>query len=251
MGLISKQKFTGYQRRFYGKVTKSPMVVELKIVTSIIPEDEYEAFTGDSDRITTSYKVPCLYKREIKDEDRSKYGWSQDVDGVLYFSPIDLVRIVGTFKIDTEKTTIIFADKEHKIEQREYLEPYYDSCVGLRIAVSNLRGSDPNDPIPEVLLPATITFTQPGAANLTNGHYTPSITSTSSAPLILISSDPLKASVTKVNNVFQITLHTFGTVMLTAMQLKGNGYTAATPVTRNLVIEAAAIYPYQYPLSYN
>lgn len=237
MALISKSKFLGYQNRFHGKVKQSPMVVELRLVTDIEPEDDYERFTGDSDRATKSFKIPCLYKREIKSEERDKYGWSKDVDGVFYFSPLDLIKAFGTFKIDTKKTTLIFSDTVQEIEKIDYLEPYYDTCVTVTMATKSITGTiQPLSVLAKTL--QVINFNLPDFTPFADGSLTFTPTSNGSVPIIILSSNISVAIIQKTGNNFTITFVQPGKVTFTAMQLENENFASAVPVIQALEITA-------------
>ena len=68
---------------------------------------------------------------------REKYGLPKEVNGIVYLSPLQLVPVLGTFKLDWNKTKVHFAGHTQVVEKIEYLEPLYDSCVGIQIFVKD------------------------------------------------------------------------------------------------------------------
>lgn len=102
--------------------------------------DDYEAFIGEGLETFVSKNLRCLYKRVMSDEERMRYGWSREVDGVLYISPKTLEENFGTFRIHSEKDTFVFNRRKCKIDQIEYLEEFFGTCIAVRIAISSLKG---------------------------------------------------------------------------------------------------------------
>ncbi len=85
----------------------------------------------------TDYTVHCYYKRQIPAGERTKYGISADTKGILYISPIELKRLMGTEVLDKNKTNIILFDVEYGIEQLIYLEPLYDTYVSAMLELKS------------------------------------------------------------------------------------------------------------------
>lgn len=137
--LITKDKFNQYQGIFYSKVTNTPYFVELirvSIVDGHYDEDggfNLEAFVGSSNRVYKSYRLQCLYEKQIADRTRDKYGIPKEVNGVVYLSPRQLVPLFGDYHIDVNKTKFKFEGHTQVINKVVYLEELYGSCVGLQI----------------------------------------------------------------------------------------------------------------------
>jgi hypothetical protein len=129
--MLTKGRFLSLQGKFYRKVTASPMKIDLVVVTAITPADDYDAFVGDSDRTSKTYSFPCLYKRQLSDYDRTKYGLTAEINGLIWLSPIDIKKQLPDFHIDKALVTSIFAGKKQVLDQVDYLEPYYDTCIAV------------------------------------------------------------------------------------------------------------------------
>ena len=143
--LISKGQFTNYRSIFYNKLKKTPHYIELEVfsVVNAPSSNEFslDAFVGDSQRTSTTYKFQALYEKIVSDRMREKYGLAKEVNGVVYLSPLQLVPVLGTFYLDWNKTKIHFNGKVQVINKVIYLEEMYDSCVGIQIFITDdLKG---------------------------------------------------------------------------------------------------------------
>lgn len=138
--LLTKGKFQQYRAIFYNKLKQTPYKISLEIVTVEGPTSEgfsIEEFVGSSPRSSRFYEFQALYEREIPLRTREKYGLPKEVNGIVYLSPLQLVPVLGTFKLDWNKTKVHFAGHTQVVEKIEYLEPLYDSCVGIQIFVKD------------------------------------------------------------------------------------------------------------------
>jgi hypothetical protein len=98
-------------------------------------------FVGERPRETKLYNFPALYEREIPIRVREKYGLPKEVNGVVYLSPISLKQKLGVEVLDWDKTKVHFAGKIQVIQKIEYLEPLYNSCIGVQLFVKDdLKG---------------------------------------------------------------------------------------------------------------
>ena len=145
--LVSKTKFLQYQNMFYKKLLKTPYKIQLEIiiVQKIEPTGEFsiEAFVGDSPRKSEFYEFRALYEKEISNRIREKYGLPQEVNGVVYLSPRQLVPKFGDYHLDWNKTKVHFEGRTQVIDKIVYLEEFkeYGSCVGIQIFVKDdLKG---------------------------------------------------------------------------------------------------------------
>lgn len=143
--LVSQAKFSSYRSLFYQKLLQTPYKIQLEVVSiqKVEPTEEFslDAFVGDSPRNSKFYEFQALYEKEISDRDREKYGLPKEVNGVVYLSPLQLVPVFGTFKLDWNKTKVHFEGSTQVINKIVYLEQLYDSCVGIQIFVKDdLKG---------------------------------------------------------------------------------------------------------------
>lgn len=139
--LISKGKFLSYQTLFYNKICNTPYKIQLE-VTTISDTDRgfIESFVGDSERSTTLTEFRALYEKDISSKTREKYGISQEVNGIVYLSPKQLVPIYGDYHLDWKRVNVKFAGRTQVIEKVVYLEEFkeYGTCIGVQIFVKDL-----------------------------------------------------------------------------------------------------------------
>lgn len=101
------------------------------------PDSDLSAFTGDREVTQKTYEFTALYNREIQIRERQKYGLTDEVNGIIFLSPLELIPKRGSFQVDTKLTKIFFAGKEQIIERVDYLEPLYNSCIAVQIFVKD------------------------------------------------------------------------------------------------------------------
>lgn len=141
--LVSRGQFLRYQNTFYNKLKNTPYWIELKIYDVIRTNTDetafsMESFVGDSERVVErTVKLQALFEREISDRMREKFGLPLEVNGVVYLSPIQLKRSLGTDRLSWNKTKIVFSGRTHVIDRIYYLEEMYDSYVGVQIFVKD------------------------------------------------------------------------------------------------------------------
>lgn len=142
--ILTRSHFRRFQEAFYRKLLNTPFTVELETVQIIsTPTEDFSLadFVGDNPRIPSNHRFQALYEREIPKRVREKYGLPSEVNGVVYLSPLQLVPVLGTFKLDWNKTKVHFTEHTQVIEKIEYLEPLYESCIGIQLFLKDsLKG---------------------------------------------------------------------------------------------------------------
>ena len=142
--IVTLSHFRRYQEVFYRKLLSIPFKIQLEVITvSKDPTTEFSItnFVGDNNRVSELYEFQALYEREIPPRTREKYGIPEEVNGVVYLSPLQLIPILGTFKLNMYKTKVHFAGSVQVIQKIEYLEPLYDSCIGIQLFLQDsLKG---------------------------------------------------------------------------------------------------------------
>ena len=142
--ILPKTKVLKYQQIFFQKVTGTPYQVQLETVSPEEPAEEgfsLDAFVGDSPRTSVFHTFKALYEKDISDRTREKYGLPKEVNGIVYFSPKQLIPVYGDFHLDWNKTKVHFEGRVQVISKIIYLEELYGSCVGIQIFVKDeLRG---------------------------------------------------------------------------------------------------------------
>lgn len=145
--IVTKNRFLQYQNMFYKKLLSTPYKIQLEVVTiqKVEPTEEFsmDAFVGDSPRASKFYTFRSLYEKEISNRTREKYGLPQEVNGVVYLSPKQLIPKFGDYHLDWNRTKIHFEGRTQVIDKIVYLEEFkeYGSCVGVQIFVKDdLKG---------------------------------------------------------------------------------------------------------------
>lgn len=142
--IITQGNFRRYQEAFFRKIKATPFTIQLEIVTIIRTGKagfSLEDFVGDNERTSTFHTFNALYEREIPLRSREKYGLPKEVNGVVYLSPLQLVPVLGTFELNWNKTRVHFTGHTQVIQKIEYLEPLYNSCIGLQLFLKDtLKG---------------------------------------------------------------------------------------------------------------
>ena len=145
--LVSKNKFLQYQNLFYSKLQKTPYKIQLEIITVEKHNDSkgfsIDDFVGDSKRTSKFYEFRALYEKDISSRTREKYGLPQEVNGVVYLSPKQLVPKLGDYHLNWNRTKVHFENHVQVIDRIIYLEEFkeYDSCVGIQIFLKDdLKG---------------------------------------------------------------------------------------------------------------
>lgn len=140
--IITGARFKHYQMIFHKKIMKTPFNVEIEIYSvakKSTGEFTLDSFVGDSTRSSVKYKLNALYEREISSRTREKYGLPKEVNGIVYFSPIQLKQLLGTYKLDWNKTVVHFAERTQVIQKIDYLEPLFNDCVGVQVFVKDSK----------------------------------------------------------------------------------------------------------------
>lgn len=142
--IVTHSHFRRYQEVFYRKLLSVPFKIQLEIITvSKDPTEDFSItnFVGNNNRYSTFHEFNALYEREIPPRTREKYGIPEEVNGVVYLSPLQLTPIFGTHLISMYKTKVHFAGRVQVIQKIEYLEPLYDSCIGIQLFIQDsLKG---------------------------------------------------------------------------------------------------------------
>lgn len=140
--IIGKAAHNRYRKLFYDKIRSTPYEVELEVSSVTTPQStgdfSMENFVGDSTRTSESHTFRALYEKEISDRTREKYGLPKEVNGVVYLSPLQLVPVYNTFKLNWNKVKIHFEGRVQVINKIVYLEQLYNSCIGVQIFVQDV-----------------------------------------------------------------------------------------------------------------
>lgn len=144
--IVTHSLFRRYQEVFYQKLLRTPFTIQLEFITvrkeTSSTEFSIKSFVGDSPRDPSKFHTfNALYEREIPLRMREKYGLSKEVNGIVYLSPLQLIPVIGTYKLNWNTTKVHFAERVQVIQKIELLEPLYNSCIGLQLFLKDdLKG---------------------------------------------------------------------------------------------------------------
>lgn len=143
MTLLLQNKFKSYQRIYHKKVMTTPHQVDLEIIETAPKTEDFsmDSFVGDSERDPIRYTFRALYEKDISMRTREKYGITNEVNGIIYLSAIQVTEVLGDYHIDKNKTVAYFNGKRQVIEKLDYLEELFGSCIGIQIFLKDdVRG---------------------------------------------------------------------------------------------------------------
>lgn len=131
--MLTLSDYTRLQRIFFNNVVncKNPVSVLIQVPT-ISSTGTFTDFTGDSGRdgFDTELTLKCLYKRSISDKDRAKYGIDEDIDSLVYISPLELKDKYASLTLPDaifktkQKAKVTLFDKVYRIKQIVENEPF-------------------------------------------------------------------------------------------------------------------------------
>lgn len=109
------------------------------ILTQTVPienNDPYLSFVGDNKRAENKFTIKALYKTELTEWDRTKYGMNKQITGALYIPPAILEQVFGTYKIDWNKIKVQQQGQYENevpivINKVSYQEPLYGTCIAV------------------------------------------------------------------------------------------------------------------------
>lgn len=130
---LSHSKFIQYQVAFERSIRQTPAEATLILTKNIVSTGEFTDFTGESGRGEVRHTIKCLYKRDFSRSERIKQGIEEEVSGVVYLSPRDLMDTLGTFKLDKFKTRVVLNDIEYIVGSTIYRAPFYNSCIAVEL----------------------------------------------------------------------------------------------------------------------
>lgn len=133
---ITQARLIKYRDTFQREVSKQDISVELTLTTTTT-DGAFTDFTGDSTRNPNTYLVPCLYKRQFSTHERTKYGLSDDVTGVIYMAPKDLEKIVGKWRFSKQEVKVNLHDIDYLVESVVYNAPHFDTCISVEMRLKD------------------------------------------------------------------------------------------------------------------
>lgn len=133
--VLTEEKFVNYRDAFLKKVTDSPFMFNL-IVISVTSSDanSIEAFTGSQGRTALTYTLPCLYEYTMDEDGRESVGLTSSEFASIFISPTQLEEVVGTYKLDKSKIKFSLNGDEYITTKVTYLLEVYNSCVSVQIS---------------------------------------------------------------------------------------------------------------------
>lgn len=151
--MLTPSIFQKVQETFLAKVTSvnNTSVVTLKFLDVDYAGDKLAAFKGEGVRtVSSSVEMKCLYKKNISEIERQKYGLSQEVTAMVYISPLDLKAKTGSelFPGYTmggyARMTVEFLGGYYEVQSITPLESQFDgknyTCVAYQLNLKNVAG---------------------------------------------------------------------------------------------------------------
>lgn len=151
--MINIGKFKQLQALFFSKVVSScnPSTIKVNFI-EVTSHNPFTDFTGDSARnVKTSFELKCFYIRNISEKQREKMGITEDVDSVVYVSPLELRAKIGTdnfpdyVRNSYSQMSIDFLGKHQEIVSIVDLEPMQNGntfmCLAYQINLKNTTGN--------------------------------------------------------------------------------------------------------------
>lgn len=136
---LSYRRFYKYQEHFRINVERTPSKATL-VFSKVVSNGSFSDFTGDSERKNFTYEVPCLYRREFSEAQRTKYGLHDGIKGVIYIAPKHLQEVVGYWKFK-DKFDVVLNEINYGIDWPViYQAPFFNSCI-----CSEVRLIDPDE----------------------------------------------------------------------------------------------------------
>ena len=145
---VTQPLFLRYQEIFYNQVVNADMTIELGIEEVPTPSGDFLTdFTGSNARTITWHPFTALFSTNIEQLERGKFGLALHETGSIYMSPLQLVPVFGSFRVDLFATHIrrLGGDPSSPtdmiIDRVTYLEQLYGSCIAIQLdAKETIRG---------------------------------------------------------------------------------------------------------------
>jgi hypothetical protein len=134
-------RYSLIKKKFYETVLRSPVCCKITLATYNQNAQGYDAVVGNTTRTETSVTLPCLYTRTFDDRTRSKYGLTNNVSGMVYVSPDQLVQAFGTYRLPDNQVTIELTGEKFycaKIVYNGEISNYNDSCVSVEFRLKDI-----------------------------------------------------------------------------------------------------------------
>lgn len=137
---VTQPLFLRYQEIFYNQVVNADMTIELGIEEVPTPSGDFLTdFTGSNDRTITWHPFTALFDTNIEVMERGKFGLGANESGTIFLSPLQLVPVFGTFKINLFATHVRMlggdpsSPTDRLITRVSYLEQLYGSCIAVQL----------------------------------------------------------------------------------------------------------------------
>jgi hypothetical protein len=141
----SKSRFDLAKNKFHESVKRSPICCSVTI-ESATENIGYDAIVGNTPRNKVSKSVQCLYTRNFDSYQRTKYGLSENVSGVIYLSPklfrdaFQLTDLTPEWvKLNGKKVSVELMGETfmcEKVVLSGYI-PTYKDCVAVEIRLKD------------------------------------------------------------------------------------------------------------------
>lgn len=137
---LTSDRFMNYRQVFYEKVIKSPISVELLVVTSTT-SGTIKDFLGANTQNLTANVLPCLFEYNKDSTERDKIGLSDTGSASIYLSPLQLEPLYGDYKFDFRNIKVVLLGHLYIVEKIDYLHNIFDSCIAVEFTCKeDIRG---------------------------------------------------------------------------------------------------------------
>ena len=135
VAVITPEKFYRYRTQFKKNLDKVPARCVITFTTQT-SSGSFTDFTGDSNRTTNTFTLPCLYNFELSEQQRLKYGMDSNESGIIFLSPIHLQEMTGYTDLTRKDIAMILLNEgEFAVNRVKHKEPLYNSCIAIQLYV--------------------------------------------------------------------------------------------------------------------
>lgn len=134
-------KFVKYKKAFELTLNRVPTTCVLHIAEVVVPQTSEESvsdfteFVGERERVIKHYTLKCLYRRDFSPMQREKFGYEEDITGVVFLAPDHISKAVGTEFLDETKITVTFAGFDYTASRVIRRGDLFNTCISIEITL--------------------------------------------------------------------------------------------------------------------
>lgn len=139
--MITQPIFQRIQTSFYKRVVDSPRSATLRIYTVTDTVGSFDDYLGTSETTYKEYTLPVFDAYTLDPHERQLFGLGLTQAAAIYFSPLQLINIWGSYAIDVNKTVVVLDNHEYLVSYVDYLGSIYSSCIAVKLSLKEyIRG---------------------------------------------------------------------------------------------------------------